>query len=119
MKGSAASKTSPIVQISAGIVPEALIERMVSPCGKFCILDRFAITHRFPDPAFHQAKRVVPERIDFDCFSASRCDDPIADLRIHPGELISIFALPQQSVRRIDADTEEGAANMVFDDIDE
>src|SRR6266704_950559 len=46
---------------------------------------------------FHDAKSVVPERLDFDRLSAARRDDPVADLGVHPSELDSGFTRVQQA----------------------
>src|SRR5881409_2766570 len=76
-------------------------------------------TRSLPDPAFHQTERIVPEGVDFDCLSASGSYDPVADLRIHPGKLITFFALLQQAVGWIQPDTESSAANIMLDDVDQ
>ena len=49
-------------------------------------------------PALHQPQRVVPERVDLDRLAAPRRHDPVADLGVHPGELIALGALAQQAV---------------------
>ena len=68
-------------------------------------------------PALEQAQRVVPERIDLHGLAAPRRHHPVADLGVHPGELIAVLALAQQAVVRIDADAEARAAQMVLDDV--
>ena len=55
------------------------------------------------------AQRVVPERVDLDGLAAPRRHDPVAHLRVHPGQRELLGALPQQAVRRIDADVEARA----------
>ena len=41
------------------------------------------------EPVGEQAQRVVPERVDLDRLAAPRRDDPVADLGVHPGQLIA------------------------------
>src|SRR5437773_5469906 len=74
---------------------------------------------RIVDSALATLLPVVPEGVDFDCLSASGSYDPVADLRIHPGKLITFFALLQQAVGWIQPDTESSAANLMLDDVDQ
>src|SRR5437667_1446961 len=74
---------------------------------------------RIVDSALATLLPVVPEGVDFDCLSASGSYDPVADLRIHPGKLITFFALLQHAVGWIQASTESSAANTMHDDVDQ
>src|SRR5436309_8725871 len=74
---------------------------------------------RIVDSALATLLPVVPKGVDFDCLSASGSDDPVADLRIHPGKLVTFFPLLQQAVGWIQPYTEASAANMMLDDVDQ
>ena len=67
----------------------------------------------FGQPAGQQMHGVIPEGIDLHCFAAARRDNPVANLRIHPSELIAGLALAQQAVAGIDVDAESRAAQMM------
>src|SRR5688572_20326311 len=76
-----------------GRIPESLVKaftRAVSifpnPSGRWDISFLF-------EPGLEQAQRVVPKRIDLDRLSSPRSDNPISDLRIHPGQLITVLPL--------------------------
>ena len=69
------------------------------------------------EPVFEQAQGVVPERVDLDRLAAARRHHPVADLGVHPGELVAFGALAQQAVGGIDADAEARAAQVVLDDV--
>ena len=69
-------------------------------------------------PALEQAERVVPERVDLDRLAAPRRHHPAVALGVHPGELVALGALAEQAVRRVDADAEARAAQVVVDDVD-
>src|SRR5262249_31399640 len=77
----------------------------------FCAFPITTLVH----PFLHQAQGVVPEGVDLDGFAAPRCDDQIADLRIHPGQLISRRALNKQTIDRIDSDAEASPALVQCD----
>src|SRR6266446_424855 len=61
----------------------------------------------------------MPKRVDLDGFSAARCDNPIAHLGIHPGELVTLLTLHQETVVWIDMDIKLRATQMMVDDIDQ
>src|SRR5262249_26540075 len=65
----------------------------------------------------HQAQRVVPKGVDLDSFAAPRCDDQIAHLCVHPGQLISRRALDKQAIGGIDSDAEASTALVQIDDL--
>src|SRR5206468_4498716 len=108
-----------IMEVTTGLIPKALVERLVNACRKFAVLMSIRFAQFFANPYFHQTKRVVPERIDLHGFSAAGCDHPVAHFGIHPSKLVAFFTLAQQSIRRIDTDSKAYAANMVLDDVDE
>src|SRR5256712_2632602 len=51
--------------------------------------------------ARHRAQRVVPEGVDLDRLARTRRDDPVAHLRVHPGELHTRLAGREQPVVRV------------------
>src|SRR5262245_24106278 len=63
------------------------------------------------------AERVIPEGVDLDRLANARRDYPIADLRIHPGELDAGFARAQEAIAGINADAVARAMHMMVDDI--
>ena len=73
----------------------------------------------FPQPSGQQSQRVVPKGIDFNGFAATRRNDPVTHLRIHPGELIILLALSKKAVFRINMDIKVGAAEVMLHDIDQ
>ena len=68
-------------------------------------------------PAFQQAQGVVPQGVDLDRLAAPRRHDPVADLGVHPGQLIACRALSQQAVAGVHADAEVRAPQMMLDDV--
>src|SRR5207253_2737267 len=67
-------------------------------------------------PALEQTQRIVPEGIDLHRFATSRRHHPSVDLRVHPRELITLSALHEQAVARLDMNAEVRALSMVLDD---
>ena len=57
----------------------------------FCVTPRRLVAARLAQPAFEKLERVKPERVDLDRLSAARRHDPIAHLRVHPGELVTLL----------------------------
>jgi len=47
----------------------------------------------------------------------ARGHDPIADLRIHPGELNPLLALPEETVPGIDRDSKARSSKVIFNDV--
>ena len=80
------------------------------------LADRLAVS-RATAPVGHEAQRVVLECVDLDGFAATRRDDPVTDLRVHPRELIALRALMQETVFGIDADAEARALQVMLDDV--
>ncbi len=71
------------------VVPEAVLERgSTSGIGLGPALGEAAA----------DAKRVQPERLDLDRLPDPRCDDPVAHLGVHPGELDAGLACREQPV---------------------
>src|SRR5262249_5137157 len=70
----------------------------------------------FAHPFGEQPQRVVPERVDLDGLASARRDYPIADLRVHPGELVARGALAEQPVALVDAYAEARAMNVTAHD---
>ena len=69
------------------------------------------------DPAGQQAERVVPEGVDLDGLATPWRHHPVVDLGIHPGELIPLGALTEQTISRIDADAEARPTQVMLDDV--
>src|SRR6266567_8089281 len=67
---------------------------------------------------FHDAKSVVPERLDFDRLATARRHDPVADLGVHPSELDAGFTRVQQAAG-IYFDSVTGAVNVPGNDVGE
>ena len=61
-------------------------------------------------------ERVVPERLDLNRLAVARCNRPIADPRVHPGQLRPGIARCEQAVR-IHVNTEARAAYVPADDV--
>src|SRR5262249_45241816 len=70
-------------------------------------------------PAFQQAQGVIPERIDLHCLAPPWRDHPIADLGVHPGQLIALLPLAQQTILWIHPNAEVRAAQMVLDNVEQ
>src|ERR1700737_2272721 len=85
----------------------------------FLVLVRGRFVTYLPQPLREQLERIVPKRIDLDRLTAARCHNPIAHLRVHPGEGIAFFALREQTVGWIDMNIELRATQMAFDDVDQ
>ncbi len=68
-------------------------------------------------PTLEELQRIEPKRVELDRFPASRRDDQVSDLRIHPGELISVGALGQQTVAGVDSNSKIGAPEMPSGDV--
>src|SRR2546428_7591003 len=109
-------KTPPVEKKTAGFEPKAIIERNVRAFSVLVVSFRGSLVAIFAQPIRQQAKRVIPERVYLHCFAATRGDDPIAHLGVHPGELITFLALHEQAVVWIDVNVEAGAAQMMFGD---
>ena len=60
----------------------------------------------------HGFERVVPQRIDFNGFADSRSYHPIADFRIHPGELHPLLAGVKKTIGRIHVNVISSAMEM-------
>ena len=84
-----------VEQVACGLVPEAAVERVAHPRGRRVESQAVAAVAQSAVPVGEQAQGVVPESIDLDGFAAPRCDDPVVDLRVHPGQLKPRGALPQ------------------------
>src|ERR1700761_4128468 len=98
------------IQIAAFFVPEAPVERISGFLGVSGDTVRFVITAHVTQPTLHELQRVVPERVDFNRFTAAGSNYPIAYLRVHPSKLIPFLSLNQQSVCRVYMNIELGAA---------
>jgi hypothetical protein len=70
-------------------------------------------------PRLQQAERVVPQGVELHRLAAARRDHPVADLGVHPRQLVPLFTLREQAVGRIDADAEARPAQVMLDDVDE
>src|SRR4029450_12552131 len=110
-----------IVEIATLSVPESIVECALDPeCA--CLEIQWRRTFLRPelvDPTLNQTERIEPERVDLHRLASPRCDDPIVDFRVHPGELISIGPLTQKAVVLINTNTEARAFDVASDDLDE
>src|SRR6185503_15510362 len=100
----AALAVDDVVQVAALGIPEAPVEALRDALRARSVLVAGLAHER--RPRVHPAQRVVPERLDLDRLATAWRDDPVADLRIHPGELVARGAGMDQLVRGIDADIE-------------
>jgi len=80
---------------------------------------RGAVIIHLSEPLGKQLERVVPKRVDFYRFTATRGDDPVAHFRVHPGKLITFFALREQPVVGIDVNVEFGSGEVTIGNIDQ
>ncbi len=108
-----------VVEVTALCVPESGVEGVTGLIGMTGDPSRFVFPIRLVKPVFENAKRVVPERVDLDRFSAPRRDHPAVDLRVHPGELITFLPLHQEAVGMIHVNAEPGSAQVMPDNIEE
>ena len=70
-------------------------------------------------PAGEETERVVPKGVELNRLATPRGHDPIAHFRVHPRELVTFFALGEQTIGRIDMNVEACAAKVVFGNIDQ
>src|SRR5215218_964777 len=108
-----------VIQVAACLVPEAAVERLATAISQRRGRQGGLVAFLLAQPSLQQPKRVVPERVDFNGLASARCDDPVADLRIHPRELVALCALTQQPIARVHADAEPRAAHVMVDDVAE
>src|SRR6266568_5662432 len=108
-----------IVKITAFGEPKPMVERCSRFLCPFVVAFRRSLFPSFAQPIRQQAKRIVPKRVDLDRLSAAGCHDPVVHFRVHPGELITGFALREQSIVWIDANIKSRAAQMMFGDVDQ
>src|SRR5580704_6733237 len=106
-----------VVKVAAFFKPETLLKRIVGPAGMFRNRVGSLLTLVIPQPIPQIAQRVVPQRINLNCFAAPRSDYPIVYLRIHPGQLISRCSLSQESVMGVYPDAKARSADVVVDDL--
>ena len=105
-----------IKEVTAFFKPEAFVKRLLRAIGVFRVtLGHFVLAH-FTQPTFQKLERIKPERVNFHRFPAPRRDDPLAHLRVHPGELRACESLHEQAVREIEMDIEFRPADMRFHD---
>ncbi len=71
----------------------------------------------FLQKLLEDAQAVVPEGIDLHGLATAGSDHPSIDLGIHPRELIALRSLGKQPVNGIDVNVEEGAAQVMLDDV--
>src|SRR5687768_4919496 len=94
-----------VVKAAAFPVPEAAAKRCDATLKR--LLPLVVVMASNPE-------RVQPERLHFDGLADARGDDPIADLRVHPGELHTTFAGHQQTVT-VSADAVPCAFAVAFE----
>src|SRR5579859_2938346 len=68
-------------------------------------------------PATHQGERVIPESADLHWFAATRRDDPVIRLGVHPGKLDTLRASMEQAVSGVYLDVIARAAYMPVYDV--
>src|SRR6478752_4162501 len=105
-----------VIQIPARLIPEPAIERVTHPVGAVCQTLCGSVAVFGTNPAFEQPERVVEERVDLDRFASPWRDDPVADLRIHPCQLIPLLAFAKQTIVGIHANAETVTEHKVVDD---
>ena len=105
-----------VVEVPAFLVPEALVER--GPRARGALLELLGVCRALDlaHPRRHQHERVVPERVDLHRLPATGGDHPVAALGVHPGQLVPLLALTEESVVGVDADVEPGPRDVLFDD---
>src|SRR5450631_1841981 len=99
------------------LIPKASIKRESRSIGGFRYSLSLIRVLIFKQPSREKLKRVVPERIDFDRFSATWGDNPIIHLGIHPSECIALCSLRKQPILRVNANTEDCSPHMALVDI--
>src|SRR5947209_5707469 len=106
-----------VVEVASFGIPETRVERL----PRSLCLSRQAICRSGsklrPEPVSHEAQRVIPQCVDLHRLAPPGRHDPVANLGIHPGELIAWLSLPEQTVRWINANAEASAAQVEFDDL--
>ena len=102
-----------IVAAAQGIVPEPG-EPGLRAISQF----RVFVGGLFDDPGQrrHGPQGVVPERIHLHRLADTRRDDPAPNLGIHPRELHTLLAGPEQPVRMVQVDAVAGAAPVPVHD---
>src|SRR5688572_19137760 len=108
-----------VVKITLRRAPKFFIERVFSFVGPSAYVARLLLIVFFRDPFLQKPKGVVPECIDFNGLAATRSDNPIANFRIHPRQLVSFFALTQQRVVGIDPDAEQSSTDVRLEYLNE
>src|SRR6185436_7096981 len=103
-----------VIEVTARVVPEAAVERLPRTRGMRGEIESVAAAVLRRPPG-GQTERVVPERVQLHRLAAARRDDPVADLRVHPRELVALGPLREQPVGGIDANAEARAGEMVPD----
>ena len=93
--------------------PEAAVEGLARAIREAVQIGPVALERAIP--VRKQPNRVVPERVDLDRLAATRGDDPVTDLGIHPGERQIRGALRQQAII-VHANAESRAGQMQPDD---
>ena len=106
-----------VVQASVLLVPEETVEVLDRERrhGAIALLIGFFVS-KSPGQILHNAKCVVPERLNFDWLSAARRYDPVPDLSVHPGQLDTGFSRGEQAAG-IQFDSVTSAPNMPADNI--
>ena len=105
------------VKETAGrFIPELPAKAIARPVRQLLVVRGIASFPEALRQIFHRAQGVVPERLNLDRLSAPRRDHPVAHLGVHPGQLHSGLAGPQQAVV-VHADSVSRAALMPRDDV--
>src|SRR5215468_5515947 len=105
-----------VVKIATLLVPKLAIEAPSGQSRQAAIAFAPAFIAQPLREVLHDTERVVPERLNLDRISVPRCNHPIADLGVHPGQLHSGLTRMQQTVR-VDFDAKPSATQMPFDNV--
>src|SRR2546426_5461145 len=110
------SAVNNVIQIAALLIPQQAIEAPFRESNHAVVsLPRGFITQTSSN-VLHNANRVVPERLNFHRLAASWRNNPLANLRVHPGQLHAWLARVEQT-SRIELYAEARSASMPGNDV--
>src|SRR5262249_5610658 len=103
-----------VVAVAEIVTPESL---EASPDALAERIPRRRRSSQEPREPGHRPDRVVPEGIDLYRLARPRRHDPVADLRVHPGELYAGLARCQEPVARVPLDRVARARPVKAEDL--
>src|SRR5262249_20852323 len=104
-----------VIKSLLGFTPEPFVERGLRLIGgRSNFRGAFA---GFFHPTFQPTYRVVPQPVNLDGFASTWSHAPVTDFCVHPSQLIARRSLLEQSVIRIDADSEPSPSHVVCDNV--